>query len=162
MHYTFYSGRYCWCTLVLAYVLLAFSTDASAQNSIGQNASEQHDTLKAAVVSAAAKPSPTVQSAPLQVMEKDDFLNEMRVSFQHKFAKKPEVIDGNMMALELAFEEVCSLLFADGNPAGVKALLAHQSKMQHNLRLPLAPARKEVDEAMHAAMTKLDAYLAAE
>ena len=73
MHYTFYSGRYRWCTLVLAYVLLAFSTDASAQNSIGQNASEQHDTLKAAVVSAAAKPSPTVQSAPLQVMEKDDF-----------------------------------------------------------------------------------------
>jgi hypothetical protein len=34
--------------------------------------------------------------------------------------------------------------------------------MQNNLRLPLAPARKEVDEAMHAAMTKLDAYLAAE
>ncbi len=64
--------------------------------------------------------------------------------------------------LEAAFDEVCSLLFADGNPAGVKALLAHQSKMQNNLRLPLAPARKEVDEAMHAAMTKLDAYLAAE
>ncbi|MBQ6695548.1 MAG: 2-oxoacid:acceptor oxidoreductase family protein [Lachnospiraceae bacterium] len=42
-----------------------------------------------------------------KVMEKNDFLNEMRASFQHKFAKKPEVIDGNMMALELAFEEVC-------------------------------------------------------
>ena len=42
-----------------------------------------------------------------KVMEKDAFLNEMRASFQHKFAKKPEVIDGNMMALELAFEEVC-------------------------------------------------------
>ncbi len=42
-----------------------------------------------------------------KVMEKDDFLNEMRASFRHKFAKKPEVIDGNMMALELAFEEVC-------------------------------------------------------
>ncbi|MBQ7775640.1 MAG: 2-oxoacid:acceptor oxidoreductase family protein [Lachnospiraceae bacterium] len=41
-----------------------------------------------------------------KVMEKDDFLGEMRASFQHKFAKKPEVIDGNMMALELAFEEV--------------------------------------------------------
>ena len=41
-----------------------------------------------------------------KVMEKEDFLNEMRASFQHKFAKKPEVIDGNMMALELAFEEV--------------------------------------------------------
>ena len=41
------------------------------------------------------------------VMERKDFLKEMRASFQHKFAKKPEVIDGNMMALELAFEEAC-------------------------------------------------------
>lgn len=30
----------------------------------------------------------------------------MRLSYQHKFAKKPEVIDGNMKALELAFKEV--------------------------------------------------------
>ena len=28
----------------------------------------------------------------------------MRASFEHKFAKKPEVIDGNMLALELAFD----------------------------------------------------------
>jgi pyruvate ferredoxin oxidoreductase gamma subunit len=39
-----------------------------------------------------------------RIMERDEFLSEMRASFQHKFAKKPEVIDGNMMALELAFE----------------------------------------------------------
>jgi pyruvate ferredoxin oxidoreductase gamma subunit len=39
-----------------------------------------------------------------KIMDKDEFLSEMRASFQHKFAKKPEVIDGNMMALELAFE----------------------------------------------------------
>lgn len=42
-----------------------------------------------------------------KVMERNDFLNEMRASFQHKFAKKPEVIDGNMMALEMAFEKTC-------------------------------------------------------
>lgn len=41
-----------------------------------------------------------------KVMDKDDFLNEMRASFRHKFAKKPEVIDGNMQALELAFAEI--------------------------------------------------------
>ncbi len=41
------------------------------------------------------------------IMERKDFLKEMRASFQHKFAKKPEVIDGNMMALELAFDEAC-------------------------------------------------------
>lgn len=41
------------------------------------------------------------------VMERNDFLKEMRASFQHKFAKKPEVIDGNMMALEQGFDEAC-------------------------------------------------------
>jgi pyruvate ferredoxin oxidoreductase gamma subunit len=39
------------------------------------------------------------------IMDKAEFLSEMRASFQHKFAKKPEVIDGNMLALELAFEQ---------------------------------------------------------
>lgn len=40
------------------------------------------------------------------VMPKKDFLREMQASFAHKFAKKPEVIDGNMRALELALAEV--------------------------------------------------------
>lgn len=40
-----------------------------------------------------------------KVMGKEEFLKEMRTSFHHKFAKKPEVIDGNMMALELAFAQ---------------------------------------------------------
>ncbi|MGN0394336.1 MAG: 2-oxoacid:acceptor oxidoreductase family protein [Coprococcus sp.] len=40
------------------------------------------------------------------IMEKDDFLADMRISYHHKFAKKPEVIEGNMKALELAFKEV--------------------------------------------------------
>ncbi|MDE7030982.1 MAG: 2-oxoacid:acceptor oxidoreductase family protein [Lachnospiraceae bacterium] len=39
------------------------------------------------------------------VMGREEFLMEMKASFQHKFAKKPEVIEGNMMALELAFEQ---------------------------------------------------------
>lgn len=40
------------------------------------------------------------------VMEKDTLLNEMEASFNHKFASKPEVIEGNMNALKMAFEEV--------------------------------------------------------
>ena len=40
------------------------------------------------------------------VMEKDEFLNEMQASFMHKFSSKPEVIEGNMNALKMAFEEV--------------------------------------------------------
>ena len=35
-----------------------------------------------------------------------DILHEMRASYKHKFAKKPEVIDGNMKALEMAFAAV--------------------------------------------------------
>ena len=38
------------------------------------------------------------------VMEKDEFIKEMRASYEHKFAKKPEVIDGNMKALTLTFD----------------------------------------------------------
>ena len=41
-----------------------------------------------------------------EVMEKETFIHEMRASYEHKFAKKPEVIDGNMEALERAFDVV--------------------------------------------------------
>lgn len=41
-----------------------------------------------------------------RVMDKDSFVANMQESFQHKFAKKPEVIDGNMRALEDAFRAV--------------------------------------------------------
>lgn len=40
------------------------------------------------------------------IMEEDRFLTEMKFSFSHKFASKPEVIDGNMAALKMAFQEV--------------------------------------------------------
>ena len=40
------------------------------------------------------------------LMDEETFLKEMRASFQHKFAKKPEVIDGNMKALEMALSSV--------------------------------------------------------
>ena len=41
-----------------------------------------------------------------KVMTDEDFLNDMQSSFKHKFAKKPEVIEGNMKALEMALKEV--------------------------------------------------------
>ena len=40
------------------------------------------------------------------LMDEETFLREMRASFSHKFASKPEVIDGNMAALEMALKEV--------------------------------------------------------
>ena len=40
------------------------------------------------------------------VMSEEAFLEDMVGSFKHKFAKKPEVIEGNMKALEMALKEV--------------------------------------------------------
>ena len=40
------------------------------------------------------------------IMEEEDFIKDMEGSFKHKFAKKPEVIEGNMKALKLALSEI--------------------------------------------------------
>ena len=40
------------------------------------------------------------------IMTDEEFLNDMQGSFKHKFAKKPEVIEGNMKALKLALNQV--------------------------------------------------------
>lgn len=41
-----------------------------------------------------------------KVMSDEELLNDMKGSFKHKFAKKPEVIEGNMKALEMALNSV--------------------------------------------------------
>ena len=41
-----------------------------------------------------------------KIMSDEELLADMVGSFKHKFAKKPEVIEGNMKALELALKEV--------------------------------------------------------
>lgn len=43
------------------------------------------------------------------IMSEEAFLEDMIGSFKHKFAKKPEVIEGNMKALELALKEVIKI-----------------------------------------------------
>lgn len=40
------------------------------------------------------------------IMSDEDFLKDMEGSFKHKFAKKPEVIDGNMKAITNALQEI--------------------------------------------------------
>ena len=41
-----------------------------------------------------------------KVMSDEELLNDMKGSFKHKFAKKPEVIEGNMKALEMDLNSV--------------------------------------------------------
>ena len=40
------------------------------------------------------------------IMDEKDFIEDMKGSFKHKFAKKPEVIEGNMKEIEMALNEV--------------------------------------------------------
>jgi pyruvate ferredoxin oxidoreductase gamma subunit len=40
------------------------------------------------------------------IMKEDEFISSMEESFKHKFASKPEVIDGNMKAIKRALQEV--------------------------------------------------------
>ena len=44
------------------------------------------------------------------VMDRDAFIREMRTSYEHKFARKPEVIEGNMRALTMTFEALADEL----------------------------------------------------
>jgi pyruvate ferredoxin oxidoreductase gamma subunit len=43
------------------------------------------------------------------IMEPEKFLEDMKESFAHKFKTKPEVIEGNMKAIERAMQEVQGL-----------------------------------------------------
>ena len=43
------------------------------------------------------------------IMNDEDFIKDMEGSFKHKFAKKPEVIEGNMKAIKLALEQVTKI-----------------------------------------------------
>ncbi|MCL2860023.1 MAG: 2-oxoacid:acceptor oxidoreductase family protein [Oscillospiraceae bacterium] len=44
-----------------------------------------------------------------QIMPEQEFLDDMQKSFEHKFAKKPEVIEGNMKALKMALDNVMKI-----------------------------------------------------
>lgn len=41
-----------------------------------------------------------------KIMTDEEFLSDMEKSFRHKFAKKPDVIEGNMKALKMALKEI--------------------------------------------------------
>ena len=48
------------------------------------------------------------------------------------------------------YENMVKLLFAEGNPVGIKAVLAQKGIIQNNLRLPLVPASKELQTKISA------------
>jgi len=50
--------------------------------------------------------------------------------------------------LQAKYARMIKLLFAEGNPVGIKALLAQKGIIQNYLRLPLVPASKELQEEL--------------
>lgn len=49
-------------------------------------------------------------------------------------------------ALQARYAETIRLLFAEGNPVGIKAVLAHKGLIANVLRLPLVPASPELQQ----------------
>ena len=56
------------------------------------------------------------------------------------------IVHDKNRALQAKYEEMVRLLFAEGNPVGIKAALAQKGIIQNYLRLPLVPASEELDE----------------
>ena len=69
------------------------------------------------------------------------FPKEMR-SMVHR-ALRGEVEEARSQ-MNASFEELCRLLFIDGNPAGVKCVLSIKGLLKNQLRLPLVPVREEI------------------
>ncbi len=51
-------------------------------------------------------------------------------------------------ALQARYAETIRLLFAEGNPVGIKAVLANKGLISNNLRLPLVPASPELQKQL--------------
>ena len=64
-------------------------------------------------------------------------------AFPREFSKMVRLaLEGdykNALPIHHKFNELFSLLFVDGNPAGVKCLLNAMGFIEHQLRLPLVP-----------------------
>ena len=58
-------------------------------------------------------------------------------------------------ALQAKYAQMVRLLFAEGNPVGIKAVLAQKGIIQDYVRLPLVPASKELEEKIKVESGKL-------
>ncbi len=57
-----------------------------------------------------------------------------------------DIVHKKDQAKQAQYAEMIRLLFAEGNPVGIKAVLAQKGIIQNHLRLPLVPASKELEE----------------
>ena len=77
-----------------------------------------------------------------------EFSRMVRLALQGDYA--------NALTIHHKFAELFKLLFVDGNPAGVKAMLNAMGMVENKLRLPLVPTRITTFEAMRTILTELN------
>ena len=80
-------------------------------------------------------------------------------AFPREFSRMTQLaLEGdyaNALPIHHQFAEMCNLLFVDGNPAGVKAMLGIMGMIENKLRLPLVPARQVTCEKLSAAWNEI-------
>lgn len=57
-------------------------------------------------------------------------------------------------AKQAQYDQIIKLLFKEGNPVGIKAVLTQKGIIQNYLRLPLVPASQELEEEIKKEMAK--------
>jgi len=57
--------------------------------------------------------------------------------------------------IQFKFLEITELLFAEGNPGGIKAIMSNMNLCQNNLRLPLVPVSRSMQTRIAKAMEAL-------
>lgn len=65
-----------------------------------------------------------------------------------------DIVHQKDQAKQTQYAEMVRLLFAEGNPVGIKAVLAQKGIIENYLRLPLVPASKELQETIRKEMAK--------
>ena len=77
-----------------------------------------------------------------------EFSRMVRLALEGDFA--------NALLIHHRFTELFSLLFVDGNPAGVKCLLNAKGMIQNELRLPLVPTKITTYDKIRQVLNKLE------
>ena len=106
------------------------------------------------LIKASSRPSPKGKGENLLVISGDDgiacevmeaggagLISVASNAFPEDFYK---IVHEKDAVLQTKYAEMIRLLFAEGNPVGIKAVLAQKGIIQNYLRLPLVPASKEL------------------
>ena len=65
-----------------------------------------------------------------------------------------DIVHKKDQAKQAQYDQMIKLLFKEGNPVGIKAVLAQKGIIQNYLRLPLVPASKDLQEEIQKEMAK--------